>query len=87
MTDKKIEYLADHANDTKYTDMPTMLTQVLEEYDSGDRTAKQGVFISLENDSGEYYTRFCAVGMKCSEVVALMEYMKDEMLRIMKDPL
>lgn len=86
MTDKKIEYLAEHANDTKYIDVPTMLTQVREQYEAGERTAKQGVFISLENDEGEYYTRFCCVGMKCSEVIALMEYIKDEMLRIMKEP-
>lgn len=86
MNDKKIEYLASHANDTKYTDPETMLTQVLEEYSSGERTAKQMMLITLDNEDGEYYTRFCCVGLKCSETIALMEYTKDEMIRIMKEP-
>lgn len=82
---KKVEYMAEHANDTKYIDPQTMLRQVLEQFQSGERTAKQVIVVTLDNEDGEYYTRFCSVGMKCSEVVALMVYMQDEMIRYMKE--
>lgn len=87
MGDRKIEYLAEHTNDTRHIDVPTMLGQVQEEYGRGERTAKQGLFISLDNTDGQYHTRFCSVGLKCSEVVALIEYVKDDMIRHMKEPL
>lgn len=82
---KKVEYLAQHTNDPKYSSVPMMLDELCDEFRSGERDAKKGLFISLDDADGLYHTRFCTSGLKCSEVVALLEYIKDDFIKIMKE--
>jgi len=82
--DKKLILLSEETSRGDLRSPTTMLAEALDDHVSGDMADNtKAMVLSLYNKDGEYNVSWYQAGMKCSEMLALLEVAKVKILQDM----
>ena len=77
--------LVDRSNDANHASPEMALEDVLRDFREGKRKATKAIVITLDSSGDKYEVHWYQAGMKTSEIVALLEYTKADMIGLMNE--